>query len=162
MGTDVYMEWDSMTPKEKKARLTGFSINAGEVGYLRASIGMVNENTVLRILMPDHRKYTEEDADNGGRVYNFKKNHALLERLARQHLVAALMGKKVEHPDHAEVHETGNTLMKMFKVMGFEVQGNGSADLSGSVMWLNSVYQLFYLGVRKHEEGLNPRVFISW
>jgi hypothetical protein len=163
VGTDVYLGWDKMTPKEKKARYTGFSINAGDAGYLRASIGMVNENTVLKILMPDHWECTEEEADNGGKRYNFEENYALLGKVAKQYLIATLMGKQIEHPDHAKMHEVGNTLMKMLKGMGIgEVQGNRPADLSGAVMWLNSVFQFFFLGMEKQKEGLNPRIFISW
>jgi hypothetical protein len=163
VGTDIYLEWDKMTPKEKKARYTGYSINAGDAGYLRASIGMVNENTLLRILMPDHWEYTEEEAKRGGKPYNFEGNVALLEKLARQYLIATLLGKQIEHPDHAEVHELGNTLMKMLKGMGLEnVQGNSPTDLSGAVTWLNSVFRFFFLGMRKEKEGMNPRIYISW
>jgi len=119
VGTDVYLEWDGMTPKEKKARFTGFSINAGNAGYLRASIGMVNENTVLRILMPDHWECSQKEADNGGKPYNFEANHALLERVARQYLIGTMSGKEIEHPDHAKVHEMGKNLMKMLEGSGW-------------------------------------------
>jgi hypothetical protein len=35
MGIDVYASWAEMTEDEEKARYTGFSIEAGDVGYLR-------------------------------------------------------------------------------------------------------------------------------
>jgi hypothetical protein len=35
MGIDIYAEWDGMTRAEKKAQFTGYSIVAGNVGYLR-------------------------------------------------------------------------------------------------------------------------------
>ena len=126
-----------MTPKEKQARLTGFSINAGNVGYLRASIGMVNENTVLRILMPDHWECSQEEADNGGKPYNFEGNCTLLERLARQYLIATMVGSEIKHPNHAKAHEMGKILMKMLRGSGWKtVQGGGTRDLSSAVMWL--------------------------
>ena len=72
-------------------------------------------------------------------------------------------GREIEHPDHTKIHEVEKSLMKMLKGAGFEnVRGNEPADLSGGVMWLNSVYQFFYLGLEKQREGLNPRIYISW
>lgn len=74
-----------------------------------------------------------------------------------------MVGKEIEHPDHAQTHEVGKSLIKMLKGAGFEnVQGNSPTDLSGAVMWLNSVFQFFYLGMEKQKEGLNPRIYISW
>jgi hypothetical protein len=35
MGIDIYAEWDEMTGAEKDAQITGFSIEHGDVGYLR-------------------------------------------------------------------------------------------------------------------------------
>lgn len=35
MGIDIYMEWKNQTEEEKKAQITGYSITAGNVGYLR-------------------------------------------------------------------------------------------------------------------------------
>ena len=35
MGIDVYMQWRGQTSKEKDAQITGFSVRAGDVGYLR-------------------------------------------------------------------------------------------------------------------------------
>lgn len=35
MGIDVYLTWDNQTEAEKKAQYTGFSVEAGKVGYLR-------------------------------------------------------------------------------------------------------------------------------
>jgi hypothetical protein len=163
VGTDVYMEWDGMTPKEKKARYTGFSINAGHLGYLRASIGMVNENSVLRILMPDHWEYTEEEANNGGKPYEFGKNLGLLARLARQYLLAKMAGKEVEHPEHAKVHRLGKALLEKLEAAGFETVRRGDpVDVSSAVMWLNSLFQFFFLGMEKEKEGLNLGIFISW
>lgn len=35
MGIDIYAEWKGMSDAEKKAQLTGFSVEHGHVGYLR-------------------------------------------------------------------------------------------------------------------------------
>nr|BDD48286.1 hypothetical protein 7 [bacterium] len=164
MGTDVYMEWDGMRPSEKKARYTGFSIDAGNVGYLRASIWMDNENAVLRELMPDHWEYTEKEADSGGKPYDFEVKYAQLQRLARMYLLAVMLGKEVEHREHAKAKEMSKALKKMLEEKGFgeNVKGGEPMDLSSAVMWLNSLFQFFHLGMEKQKKGLNPRVFISW
>ena len=53
MGTDIYLSWDDMTKEEKDGRITGYDIFSGHKGYLRASIGMVEENKVLRAIFSD-------------------------------------------------------------------------------------------------------------
>lgn len=35
MGIDIYAQWKGQTKKEKDAQYTGFSIQSGNVGYLR-------------------------------------------------------------------------------------------------------------------------------
>tara|TARA_R100000152_G_scaffold20354_1_gene13853 strand:- start:1273 stop:1647 length:375 start_codon:yes stop_codon:yes gene_type:complete len=35
MGIDVYVEWDKRTEEEREKQYTGFSIESGDVGYLR-------------------------------------------------------------------------------------------------------------------------------
>src|SRR5665213_1209510 len=35
MGIDIYAEWHGMSDAEKKAQVTGFSVEHGHVGYLR-------------------------------------------------------------------------------------------------------------------------------
>ena len=52
MGTDVYLEWKGKSEADSKAQLTGFSISAGAVGYLRVSIHMQREKRVLRTVRP--------------------------------------------------------------------------------------------------------------
>jgi len=37
MGLDIYLKWDDMTEEDAKAQITGFNINSGHKGYLRAS-----------------------------------------------------------------------------------------------------------------------------
>ena len=35
MGIDIYVEWDKRTEEDKEKQYTGFSIESGDVGYLR-------------------------------------------------------------------------------------------------------------------------------
>lgn len=35
MGIDIYMRWKYIQPDERKAQITGFSVEHGHVGYLR-------------------------------------------------------------------------------------------------------------------------------
>ena len=53
MGTDIYLHWDNQSTDEADKQITGFSIGHGNVGYLRASIGMTQENQFLRMIFPE-------------------------------------------------------------------------------------------------------------
>ena len=53
MGTDIYLHWDNQNDEAKEKQITGFSIGHGNVGYLRASIGMTQENQLLRMIFPE-------------------------------------------------------------------------------------------------------------
>lgn len=53
MGTDVYLDWKGRTREDKEKQFTGFCIDAGNIGYLSASVGMTTENTFLRRLFPN-------------------------------------------------------------------------------------------------------------
>lgn len=35
MGIDIYMRWQGITEPERDAQVTGFSVESGDVGYLR-------------------------------------------------------------------------------------------------------------------------------
>jgi hypothetical protein len=37
MGLDIYLKWNNQTDDERQAQFTGFRIDCGNVGYLRAS-----------------------------------------------------------------------------------------------------------------------------
>ncbi len=51
MGIDIYAEWDGMTEAEDKARITGFSIEHGHVGYLREAYH--GEPYATKVLVPE-------------------------------------------------------------------------------------------------------------
>ena len=52
MGTDIYLKWDKMSKKDRDDQITGWRIDKGNTGYLRASIGMIQENEFLRKVFP--------------------------------------------------------------------------------------------------------------
>jgi hypothetical protein len=51
MGIDIYAEWDGMTDAEKKAQITGFSVEHGYLGYLREAYH--GEPYATRVLVPE-------------------------------------------------------------------------------------------------------------
>jgi len=53
MGTDIHLYWKEQSQDEQNKQITGWDIRCGDVGYLRASIGMHQENEVLRRIFGD-------------------------------------------------------------------------------------------------------------
>ena len=51
MGIDIYAEWKGMSDAEKKAQVTGFSVEHGHVGYLREAYH--GEPYATRVLVPE-------------------------------------------------------------------------------------------------------------
>ncbi len=66
-----------MTKEEKKAQITGFAIDCGHVGYLRASIGMKRGSLVLRGIFP------ERMWDGKWHGYDFKGNFKMVKSMIR-------------------------------------------------------------------------------
>lgn len=61
MGIDIYARWAGQTASERSEQITGFSIAAGEVGYLRESIGGTHAVTWL---VPE--AFADEDGNLDG------------------------------------------------------------------------------------------------
>jgi hypothetical protein len=159
MGTDVYMEWDKQTEKEKKAQYTGFSINTGKFGYLRASIGMVKENSILRELFPP------EFWEGGkARAFDFIKNWEKLDQLAAKYLSSCIFNIEMEIAEGQENQiAMGAIVCGMLTGEGFtETEKPHLENLRYCVMWINSLYEFCSLGCTKQEKKLNPKVYISW
>jgi hypothetical protein len=161
------MRWDNQTEKERKAQITGFSINAGDRGYIRASIGMVKENQLLSILFP-YKDYWKDCPDP--KEYDFsEENYMKLVKLGYAYLVSVMfqldvepnevgkVGKKMEENVTSMMEEAGWKEEKGIKIFSHNVTG-----LEDAVMWLNSVFQFFRLGMRLKEEKKNPKIYISW
>lgn len=158
-GTDVYLEWKGRNTEDKEKQCTGFSINAGEVGYLRASIGMTTENAFLRGLFPDEYWEAKEPVR-----YNFTKDgYKKLHIAGLVYLINSITGKEIRHPEMEAYHELGDKITKMLGGFGFDkVQKANTCEFRHAVMWLNSVFSFYELGMAKEKEGLEPKVYISW
>lgn len=165
MGTDVYLNWDNATEEDKKKQITGWDIGRGHVGYLRASIGMVKENQVLRAVFP-------EECWNGNAIeYNFKDNYERMTKIGAKYILSALCGKSIVHDTPiTKGHQTQIVMAEsVFGMLEVVAKGkNGKIEVMNAegfryaVMWLNSLFGFFDLGYNKQKEGKNPTVEISW
>lgn len=171
MGTDIYLTWDGQTETEKKAQYTGYSINAGNVGYLRASIGMETENAVLGEVFPLKIYWLGEDKemkpDKEGYIrYDFKVGWAVLQVVAKKYLATCLFGIPYKKNDvqvkHQEWFKRTMEVLAQKEKFDKQIVGNIDDDLPSAVLWLNSLYNFFYLGMEKQKAGLNPKIMISW
>lgn len=166
MGTDMYLSWKGMTKKDKDKRITGWSIGAGQVGYLRASIGMALENRILRFIFPDNWKGKEKQYD-----FLNKNNLIKLHKSIWFYLIANMTGKDkiIEQnliPNEQE--QLGQKVIDMVKNMGFDkvvVSGendNPFENVRFAVMWANSLYSFYELGMEKQSKKKKPTIYISW
>jgi len=104
MGTDIYLRWDKQSQADKKKQYTGFSINSGDVGYLRASIGMTRENAILRIVFPD--EYWEGKKSS----FNFTENgFKELQMIGIYYLLSLITQKELKLPTK---HKSSNDYFK--------------------------------------------------
>ena len=156
MGTDIYLNWDGKTKEEQEAQYTGYSIDAGDKGYLRASIGMANENAVLMSVFSSEYWDSQED---DGVVFDFsKEKYVKLQNLGLKYLLANVVG--IEIPLKNELGEKVESLFK--GLFGADsVVASKSGGFPSAVMWLDSLFRFFELGMKKQEEGKNPKVYIS-
>lgn len=174
MGTDIYMYWKGKTKEDKEKQATGFNIGHGDVGYLRASIGMTKENYVLRKVFPPEYWATEEKsalADKEGNM-RFKftpEGFAEMQKHCFAYILAVI-GK-------VDVDVDSDDVLKAQKEMGEKVMaafGNISKDdmeitephsiwdFPSGIVWINSLLQFYELGMEKEKEGKEPRIYISW
>lgn len=169
MGTDVYLEWEGKTEKEQEARFTGWDIGAGDVGYLRASIGMVNENALLRMVFAE--KYWTECSKE---PYDVKGSFEVLSELGFRYLVAVVSGRPMEMSQAGKAvmagqRERGLSVMEEVKKACERQEGAGGVavrlgeirEFRDAVRWLESLFCFFDLGVEKQEAGLKPYPCIS-
>ena len=160
MGTDIYLKWEGMGKKDEEKQYTGFDITKGSVGYLRASIGMVEENDVLRLIFP------ERYWGGYGKMYDFKKNLPRLKDI----FTAYVEGEKIKVESKSKVEQqlSGDAIRQMIKDVGGEaIEGtlkHDDADEARAwrIKWAKSVVQFFALGLKLQEDGKKPRIVISW
>lgn len=161
VGTDVYMGWKGQTRKEREKQITGFSIDGGKVGYLRASIGMTNENAVLREVFPD----SFWESGKPTRFVFDEEGYGRLTKLGAAYLLAAMAGRVIRSEKNRESEEIGRKVLEMLAGAGIrreDVSVGRNRDLRGAVMWLNSLFSFYELGMEKEREGKLPEVYISW
>lgn len=163
MGTDVYLEWHGKGKEEFPVEAWA-SINAGGVGYLRASIWMGRENAVLRMLFPDDYWTMATKVP-----YDFKGNFSRLHAIGLRYLVCTAVGQPLEFEDDGRVVLDQQAVVTgtILNAVGESVPGGkvetGTVDkLRDAVTWLHSLYSFFELGLSKQGEGLEPYLFISW
>lgn len=169
MGIDIYLSWDGKKEEDKKKQMTGFSINAGDVGYLRASYGMTTECTFLRAIFPKElwegvereKKENEEGVPFEFNEGQFKALHVL----GLKYLFCAITGKEIDSEQTKKDRSTFENVSKMLGSKGFKadnIMTSRSCDFRSAIMWLNSIFSFFELGMEKQEEKKNPRIHISW
>jgi hypothetical protein len=161
MGTDVYLEWNGKTEEDAEKQRTGFSIDAGGAGYLRASIGMVRENTFLRALFPE--KYWDNKAGKPMRYAFTEDKYKILTKAGVVYLMSILAGQEAESSAARKQAEVGDRILKMLKGAGIgEAVKSANLDFRHAIMWINSVWSFFELGMEKESAGLEPGIYISW
>ena len=161
MGTDIYLSWDKIKKKDKEKQYTGYSINSGDAGYLRASIGMHQENAILRKIFPI--EYWEGEGEMRF-VFN-EKAMAKVSFYGRFYLAHAIMGvpivKDVENtPENAMLQAILKTIGKSFD--SIDTSEIKESDIFFKTTFMKSVFDFFELGYRKEQKELNPKVYISW
>lgn len=153
MGTDIYLSWKGQTKEEKDKQATGFDIRSGNVGYLRASIGMVKENAFLRAIFG-------EDYWKGKELrYEFKEeNYFEIQKLGFLYILTIL--------DKRESVNEDNPLLTIIKELAektdAEVKISGNLGFRQTISWLNSLFDFYELGLEKEKEGKKPKILISY
>lgn len=163
MGTDIYMEWKGKSKEDSEKQNTGFSTTDGDIGYLRASIGMHNENVVLRLLFPnEYWDHKDEEAP----PYDFEKNWEKMVKLTMVYVIGILANK--EFPEMEEMAETvkmQKDIMEKLKESGFggdDIHMSKGLDFISGIGWVNSLVEFFRMGCKLQEEGKKPYPYISW
>lgn len=163
MGTDIYMEWKRKTKEDSQKQLTGFSIDEGDKGYLRASIHMQRENALLRMLFNVNKYWDNREKT----PYDFKNNYETLKELGFKYLVSVYMDFDFEttETDHLKKQMNQSKLISAsLKKMDFQgkVKTFKLEDFRFAVMWLESLFEFFELGIKLQDKGLEPYPYISW
>jgi hypothetical protein len=156
MGTDIYLEWDNMTEKEKEAACPGWAIDAGNAGYLRASIHMDAENTVLCIVFPDRYWKAGEPIE-----YDFVENTKRLPDI----IAGYLRGEKMKEGNGIVEKQKmmRDTVLQLLEAKGVEkIQFGENTGSEAKKIWAHSLVDFFRLGAEKQKEGKHPTVYISW
>ena len=163
MGTDIYIQWKGKTEEDTEKQFVGFSINAGSKGYLRASIHMQRENAFFRMLFNVDQYWDRHDTA----AYDFKSNYETLNKLGFRYLASVYMGYDFEttETEHLEkqMNQKNKIMNALKKISSPEnIITKSIDDFRFAVMWLESLFQFFELGIELQEKGLEPYPYISW
>lgn len=147
-----------MGEEEKRLQAdAGLQSQVGEVGYLRASIGMVAENRLLRRIFND-----EELWEGRTKEFDFIAAKARLPDL----LDAYVQGEELpETPDSRKQVEMGNAVQELLRQAGYseeQVSMGESRDEMGRKRYAASIVRFFVVAMQKQHEGKHPKVYISW
>jgi len=163
MGTDIYMEWKGKSKQDSQKQLTAFSISAGNKGYLRASIHMQKENALLRMLFNVNKYWDKHEKA----AYDFKGNFEILKELGFKYLTSVYMGIDFETTEKEHLEKQANQkklIMAALKKMNIpgKIITNNIQDFRFAVMWLESLFEFFELGIELQDKGFEPYPYISW
>ena len=155
MGTDVYLRWNRQAKEEMEKQHEGiFSIDQGNIGYLRASIHMVDENTVLRMIFPDEYWQGGDEME-----YDFNRNYKYLKPLLNSYM----KGEEIDIGDRLDgLKKLSGGIIRAFENQGLQVRKPEPRSIQGRVIWAKSLIQFFRLGIKLQKEGMNPRICILW
>jgi hypothetical protein len=148
-----------MSEEDKRLQTdAGFDADVGDIGYLRASIGMMQENRLLRMLFSE--EYWEPAEE--GLPYDFVKGSELLPKTLSQYVA----GEELPETESSRRQfQMGQMIMKMMSEADDDAvaqMSGGGRDMEERVRYARSVLRFFMLGVRVQEEGKKPKVWISW
>ena len=151
--------------------------------YIRASIGMILENEVLRMIFPNEFWNPEDDKPL---VYNFIQNRKALNYILKKYLLAVATGKASigevpeevkagavfgmmfakefggsKGPGQVDVGQPDQNHSKIKVVMTLSPPQN-EEGLKSAKWWANGVRKFFRNGLKLQNEGQNPTVAIGW
>ena len=169
MGTDVYLEWNRKSEADDNKQAENvLCTGGGNVGYLRASIHMQNENTILRMLFPD--KYWQRSSKE---EYDFIGNWDMLAQLVPVYLKAVESGSEIVFSGNTGERQASlkkrteaitSAISTSLQAVGkdIEISCPHTEDIADAAMWLRDVLDFFQLGAAKQKKGLKPYPYISW
>lgn len=152
-----------MTKAERTEQLAAssmFRTDAGHTGYLRAAIGMKRENALLRFVFPAKYWY---NTGHEPIPFDFKTGLLTLNKGVKIYLRSI---KEVTEPafrSYGQVTGIERTTDELAKKTGLQtIAAAEELGLDNAVEWLLGVADFFDLGVKKTDEGRNPRILIIW
>lgn len=153
-GSDVYLEWSGKTEEDEQKQITGYDITAGKKGYLRASIGMIEENKLLRLLFPD--KYWENNSKD---PFEFIGNTSM----ALMAVKAYLEGKPLDVQDRCDAQQKAGQIISLLLDNDYKwITPPGAMTKNERAVYAKSVLEFWKMGLKLQADGKKPYPEISW